>query len=62
MNSFITSLACAASVFARAAASAQTDRPSIVLVHGAFADTSSWNGVIGVLQKDGYFVVAHHTC
>ncbi|UPG92707.1 alpha/beta fold hydrolase [Luteibacter aegosomatissinici] len=33
-------------------------RPTIVLVHGAFADSSSWNGVIGQLQKDGYTVVA----
>jgi hypothetical protein len=24
-------------------------KPTIVLVHGAFADASSWNGVIGRL-------------
>jgi len=29
-----------------------------VLVHGAFADTSSWNGVVKGLEKDGYSVVA----
>ena len=34
------------------------DKPTIVLVHGAFADASSWNGVIGQLHKDGYTVVA----
>ena len=34
------------------------DKPTIVLVHGAFADSSSWNGVIGQLHKDGYTVVA----
>ena len=33
-------------------------KPTIVLVHGAFADGSSWNGVIGKLEKDGYKVVA----
>lgn len=33
-------------------------RPTVVLVHGAFADSSSWNGVVARLQKDGYRVVA----
>jgi pimeloyl-ACP methyl ester carboxylesterase len=32
--------------------------PTIVLVHGAFADGSSWNGVIERLQQQGYTVVA----
>ena len=32
--------------------------PTIVLVHGAFADASSWNGVIERLQQQGYTVVA----
>ncbi len=32
--------------------------PTIVLVHGAFADGSSWNGVIGRLQRRGYTAVA----
>lgn len=37
----------------------QTDvKPTIVLVHGAFADGSSWNGVIERLQQQGYTVVA----
>ena len=31
---------------------------TIVLVHGAFADASSWNGVIERLQKEGQTVVA----
>ncbi len=39
--------------------SAQTNvKPTIVLVHGAFADGSSWNGVIELLQQHGYSVVA----
>jgi pimeloyl-ACP methyl ester carboxylesterase len=37
---------------------AQPAKPTIVLVHGAFADSSSWYGVIGILQKAGYPVVA----
>ena len=33
-------------------------KPTIVLVHGAFAGSSSWNGVIGELARDGYPVTA----
>jgi pimeloyl-ACP methyl ester carboxylesterase len=33
-------------------------RPTIVLVHGAFADASSWSGVVELLQRQGYTVVA----
>ena len=33
-------------------------KPTIVLVHGAFADGSSWSKVIPILQKDGYTVIA----
>ncbi|WP_331748158.1 alpha/beta hydrolase [Streptomyces chartreusis] len=33
-------------------------KPTVVLVHGAFADSSSWNGVIKELNKDGYPVRA----
>jgi len=40
-------------------ATEQTDvKPTIVLVHGAFADASSWNGVIERLQQQGYTVIA----
>ncbi|MFI1467070.1 alpha/beta fold hydrolase [Streptomyces wuyuanensis] len=38
--------------------SAQRGKPTVVLVHGAFADSSSWNGVVKTLKKDGYPVVA----
>jgi pimeloyl-ACP methyl ester carboxylesterase len=34
------------------------DRPTVVLVHGAFADGSSWDGVIERLQREGYRVEA----
>ena len=33
-------------------------RPAIVLVHGAWADASCWNGVITQLQAAGYTVYA----
>ena len=35
-----------------------TALPNIVLVHGAWADGSSWSGVIERLQADGYHVTA----
>jgi pimeloyl-ACP methyl ester carboxylesterase len=35
-----------------------TDSPTVVLVHGAFADASSWNGVIERLQAKGVEVTA----
>lgn len=37
---------------------AQPAKPTVVLVHGAFADSSSWNGVIAALQAKGYPVIA----
>ncbi|HEY7486602.1 MAG TPA: alpha/beta hydrolase [Streptosporangiaceae bacterium] len=43
------------------AASARTGggaKPTIVLEHGAWADSSGWNGVIRRLQHDGYSVLA----
>ena len=43
---------------AEAAAAGDGPKPSIVLVHGAWADTSSWDGVIKRLQADGYTVYA----
>lgn len=33
-------------------------KPTVVLVHGAFADSSSWDGVISPLLAQGYPVVA----
>ena len=40
------------------AATSVSQKPAIVLVHGAFADASSWSKVIPILQKDGYYVTA----
>lgn len=57
MNTLTKGLAVAALLLAGSAAHAQS-KPTIVLVHGAFADGSSWNGVISRLEKDGYPVIA----
>jgi pimeloyl-ACP methyl ester carboxylesterase len=38
--------------------SMDTEIPTVVLVHGAFADGSSWNGVIERLQAEGVRVMA----
>ncbi len=35
-----------------------SEKPSIVLVHGAWADGSCWSAVIESLQADGYTVTA----
>jgi len=46
---------------AAAAATTQQDnaaKPTIVLVHGAFADASGWGGVITRLEERGYTVLA----
>lgn len=33
-------------------------KPTVILVHGAFAGSSSWNGVVTDLVADGYTVIA----
>lgn len=62
VQTFLTvSAVAAASAFAPEAAHAATDaksRPTIVLVHGAFADASSWNGVTAALLSQGFPVIA----
>ena len=45
-------------VLAAPAAAQPPARPTIVLVHGAFAESASWNGVVSTLVRDGYPVVA----
>ncbi|MEU2288969.1 alpha/beta hydrolase [Streptomyces sp. NPDC013178] len=62
----LTTAGAAAALLATAVAPATADKgapasggkPTVVLVHGAFADSSSWNDVIKRLRKDGYPVVA----
>jgi hypothetical protein len=40
------------------AAAPDGGKPTIVLVHGAWADASSWNGEVDELQAQGYVVRA----
>ena len=51
----LASLSPASSAFSQERRSA---KPTIVLVHGAWADASNWSKVIPRLQGDGYTVVA----
>jgi len=57
LNSLISAVAITASV-ALPAAAAEFSAKTVVLVHGAFADGSSWNKVIPLLKKAGLKVVA----
>ena len=43
---------------ATAAGSHDQAKPTVVLVHGSWADASSWTGVVKRLQQGGYQVVA----
>jgi pimeloyl-ACP methyl ester carboxylesterase len=59
----VSGLAAAAAVVPGTAAattrhSGHQSKPTIVLVHGAWADSSGWNDVILRLQHDGYTVTA----
>jgi pimeloyl-ACP methyl ester carboxylesterase len=39
-------------------AHAQNGKPTVLFVHGAFAESASWNGVLAQLIADGYPVLA----
>ena len=62
MRKSLHALSFAAALALSGAAAAQAapprDKPTIVLVHGAFADSSGWDGVVSRLSRDGYPVVA----
>ncbi|MGV8917211.1 MAG: alpha/beta fold hydrolase [Pseudomonas sp.] len=58
MNKLFAGLALAGAMVASTAALAAPVKPTVVLVHGAFADSTSWNGVVKILEKDGYPVIA----
>ncbi|HEY2674414.1 MAG TPA: alpha/beta hydrolase [Rugosimonospora sp.] len=47
-----------AATLAKAAAAAHQPKPTIVLVAGAFEDSTAWSGEITRLQHDGYPVIA----
>lgn len=51
-------IAVGAMSLATASAMAAIPKPTIVLVHGAFAGSSSWNGVVTELTRQGYPVIA----
>jgi len=54
----IATLTPTASATEDQAADASAAKPTVVLVHGGFADASNWNGVIAGLHKDGFPVIA----
>ncbi|KQS51524.1 MULTISPECIES: alpha/beta fold hydrolase [unclassified Sphingomonas] len=61
MKHWITVVAAATAMLvplAGAQAQPKGQRSTIVLVHGAFAESGSWNGVIELLRRDGYTVIA----
>ena len=61
LRTFAIALSVSGSLFpvtAQAASSAAAEKPTVVLVHGAFADSGTWGGVIARLQADGYTAVA----
>jgi len=57
-SSLLLSAALLLSGSALAQTQATSPKPVIVLVHGAFAESSSWDSVIARLEKDGYTVIA----
>lgn len=65
MNSFIKRLALVAATagtvlgsFTALASNSASPKPTVVLVHGAFADGSSWDKVVTRLQAKGVHVVS----
>jgi pimeloyl-ACP methyl ester carboxylesterase len=54
----VTVLAITAPGARAAAAHRSNAKPTVVLEHGAFADASSWDGVIARLSDDGFPVIA----
>ena len=51
-------IAAGAVATADGSATSQAQKPTIVLVHGAWADSSGWNDSIEKLQKKGYTALA----
>ncbi|WP_431903188.1 alpha/beta fold hydrolase [Nonomuraea sp. bgisy101] len=58
VGSLLTATAASSSAAASQHDETSKAKPTIVLVHGAFADASSWSDVIRRLQRDGYRVIA----
>jgi pimeloyl-ACP methyl ester carboxylesterase len=54
----VAALTSSASAAPTAGSHVSGHKPTIVLVHGGFADASSWTGVVERLQRAGYRVIA----
>jgi len=53
------SMLCCAMIVVNPATAAQPEsKPTVIMVHGAFAGSSSWDGVAARLYKDGYTVIS----
>lgn len=63
MTAGVALVACAsvASASTRGTKGPVPAKPTVVLVHGAWADSGSWDSVVVALQRDGYPVVAFPT-
>src|SRR5258706_1528632 len=57
-NRFISTIVCAMLASGALGAQPASPKPTVVLVHGAFADGTGWPDVIRLLQRDGYDVIA----
>jgi len=56
--SLIAALALSSPLLAAQTKEPTVSKPTIVLVHGAFAESSSWNPVVTELQAKGYSTIA----
>lgn len=58
MKAFITASLVGLAAVPLAPTAVPAQKPSIVLIHGAFSDASSWSKVIPILERGGYMVTA----
>ena len=56
--SILSMLSASVTASAQTPESRAAPKPTIILVHGAFAGSSSWNSVVTDLTSDGYSVIA----
>jgi pimeloyl-ACP methyl ester carboxylesterase len=54
----VSLLAVSAAAISAPASAETVQKPAIVLVHGAFANASSWAEIVPILQRSGYEVTA----
>jgi pimeloyl-ACP methyl ester carboxylesterase len=57
ISAALASIALTGALSSQVSAAEAAAKPTIILVHGAFADSSSWDGVTAKLEKDGYTVI-----